>query len=199
MGLCFHPVHCLAWGISPLEPKGCWLGPGLGDKTVTSRRAHMPMSTPCYLCYQCPCPHSESQPLPASPGDPPRPAGRSGPGLYGVTAFSLGLGAHESLCVPSKSGVSVSPSPVKFLWSSPTGFKAKCSGGSPSQCQTPRLGSLMWGSELSLLWENLCDIIIFQFGLPTWRVRDLIISWIHPSYHLIVTSFLSLGVEYPFW
>ena len=52
------------------------------------------------------------------------------------------------------------------LWSScnqaTVAFKDKCSGGS-SQCQTPRLGSLMWGSEVSLLWENFCDIIILQF------------------------------------
>ena len=53
------------------------------------------------------------------------------------------------------------------LWSSctqaPLAFKAKGSGGSSSQCQIPRLGSLMWDSKLSLLWGKLCDIIIFQF------------------------------------
>ena len=36
-------------------------------------------------------------------------------------------------------------------------------GGSSSHCQTSRLGSLMWGSELSLLWEKFCGVIIFQF------------------------------------
>ena len=35
--------------------------------------------------------------------------------------------------------------------------------GSSSQCQTPRLGNLVWGSELSFLWENFCGIIILQF------------------------------------
>ena len=35
--------------------------------------------------------------------------------------------------------------------------------GSSSWCQSSRLGCLMWGSELSLLWENLWNIIIFQF------------------------------------
>ena len=49
-------------------------------------------------------------------------------------------------------------------------FKARFSGGSSSHCQTPRLGSLMWCWELSLLWENLCGIIIFQFlGCPPSR------------------------------
>ena len=42
-------------------------------------------------------------------------------------------------------------------------FKARFSGDSSSHCQTPRLGCLMWGSELSLQWENFCGIIIFQF------------------------------------
>ena len=83
----------------------------------------IPTSTPQYLHHQCPCPHSEPQPPPCtSPGDPPRPAGRSGPGSYEVTAFSLGLDVHKTFCPPSKSGVSVSPSPVEFLRSSPAGL-----------------------------------------------------------------------------
>ena len=71
---------------------------------------------------------------------------------------------------------------LPVLWSSYDqtllAFKARCSGGSFSWCQTPKLGSLMWGSDLSLLWENLCDIIIFQFvGRPPdryvrWFYRD---------------------------
>ena len=50
------------------------------------------------------------------------------------------------------------------LWSSCTqallAFKAKCSGGSFSWFQIPKLGNLMWGSELSLQQENLYNIII---------------------------------------
>ena len=56
-------------------------------------------------------------------------------------------------------------------------FKAKSSGDSSSLCQTSGLGSLTWGSECSLLWENLCNIIILQFadclprgyGIQTYR------------------------------
>ena len=52
------------------------------------------------------------------------------------------------------------------LWSSCTqaslAYHAMSSNGSSSQCQTPRHGRLTWGSELSLLWENLCNIVIFQ-------------------------------------
>ena len=71
-----------------------------------------------------------------------------------------------TLCAPSKSEVSVSP----VLWNScdqTLALRDKCSGGSSSWCLTPRLRGrgeavLMWGSELTLLWENLCDIIILQ-------------------------------------
>ena len=48
-------------------------------------------------------------------GDPPKPAGRSGPGSYEVIALALGLTVYETLCASSKSGVSVSPSLVKLL------------------------------------------------------------------------------------
>ena len=79
----------------------------------------------------------------------------------------VGLSAHENLCMPSKIVVSVSPSPVMLLHSNPIGLQSLMLWGSFSQCQTLRLGSLTWGSGLSHLWENLCDIIIFQFmGLP---------------------------------
>lgn len=75
----------------------------------------MPMSTSWYVCHQGLCPHSEPLLALASPRDPPKPAGRSGPGSYEITAFPLGPGVHESLCVPFKSGVSVSPSSVELL------------------------------------------------------------------------------------
>ena len=42
---------------------------------------------PWGLCYQCPCSHSELHSTPASPGDPPKPLGKSSPGSYGVTAL----------------------------------------------------------------------------------------------------------------
>ena len=49
-------------------------------------------------------------------------------------------------------------------------FKARFSGGSFSQCWTLRLRSLTWGSERSLLWGNLWDMIILQLvgHPPTW-------------------------------
>ena len=61
------------------------------------------------------------------------------------------------------------------LWlshtSAPPAFKARSSGGLSSWCWTPRLGSLMWGSDHSLLGENLCSCDYPPIcGLPTWGV-----------------------------
>ena len=62
---------------------------------------------------------------PDSLGDHPRPASMSGTGSYGVTAFALVSTVHENLCAPSKSGVSVSPSPVELLQSSSAGLQSQ--------------------------------------------------------------------------
>ena len=125
------------------------------------------MGIPWGICHQCPCLHSEPQLTPTSPGDPPRPTGGSGPGSYGVTALPW-VPVHMKPCVHPPRVESLFP---PILWSSCTqallAFKAKCSGGSSFWCQMPSLGSLTWGLELSLLRENLCNIIIFHFvGRP---------------------------------
>ena len=44
----------------------------------------------------------------------------------------------------------------------PLALDAKSSRGSSSPCQIPRLGKLMWGSELSLWWVSLCNLVTFQ-------------------------------------
>ena len=87
----------------------------------------LPMSAPQYIHHKCFCPWSDPQPPPTSPEDPLRPAGRFGQALMKSLLFPLGPSQCAwNLCVPSSSGVSISLSPVKFLWSNP--FKAKCSG-----------------------------------------------------------------------
>ena len=117
------------------------------------------MNVPWILCHQCPFLLSEPQLTSASPVNPPRPIGRSGPGFCGVTGLSRFSGAHGILCVPFKSAVSVCPSTRGLLT-----FRGKCSGSSYSQFQTPRLGRVTWGSELSFLWGNHCNVIVFQPG-----------------------------------
>ena len=81
----------------------------------------------------------------------------------GSLLLPLGPDVHTTLCVPSKSGVSVSPSPVKVLESILLGFKVWLSRNSSSCCQTLRLGSLMWGSEPSLQWVDFCGVSVLQF------------------------------------
>ena len=58
------------------------------------------------------------------------------------------------LCVPLS---------VKLLHSSPTNLQSQMLRGLLLLMPDPQLGSLLVGSEPSLLWENLCDITIFQF------------------------------------
>ena len=45
----------------------------------------------------------------------------------------------------------------------PLAFKVGFSRNSSPHCQTPRLGSLTWGSEPSLQWVDLCGISVLQF------------------------------------
>ena len=116
--------------------------------------------SPWGLHYHCPCPHSKPQPTPTSPGYPPIFIWRYSPGPCGVTIFCwIPVYVKPCFCPPSIESLFL---PV--LWSSCPllllAFKAKCFGDDCSYCHT--LGSLMWGSELSYLWENLCDIF-FRF------------------------------------
>ena len=83
----------------------------------------MPRSTSQNFCCQCPFPHGEPQRHPASAGDPLTLAGRSGSVSFGVTVPSPCILTHTLFCVPSKSGVSVSPSPVEVLQSNPTSLQ----------------------------------------------------------------------------
>ena len=81
----------------------------------------------------------------------------------GSLLLPLGPSAHTTLCVPSKSGVSVSPSPVEVLHQILIDFKVWFSRNSSSCCQTPRLGSLTWGSEPSVQWVDFYGISVLQF------------------------------------
>ena len=45
----------------------------------------------------------------------------------------------------------------------PLAFKVWFSRNSSSCCQTPRLGSLTWGSEPSLQWVDFCGVSVLQF------------------------------------
>ena len=197
MGLCSYLAGFLVWCISALELVDCWVTPCADVKMMTSGEAHAdeyslgPLS-PVSL------PPSESQLTPASPGDPPRFVGKSSPSSYGVTALCwVSVYVTTFWCPPSLEALFC---PV--LWRPCTqvslAFKAKCFGDSSSQCQTVRLGSLTWGSGLSLFWDNLCDVIIFHFvGGPPSKF-GILFSWKCPSCHLIMAPSLSLNAKYLF-
>ena len=59
-------------------------------------------------------------------------------------------------------------------------FTAECSRGSFCQYQTSRLGNLTWDSELSSLWEGLCDSYFAVCGPPTWQVWHCLYPIITP-------------------
>lgn len=74
--------------------------------------------------------------------------------------------ARETLCTLSKSRISFSPVLCSSCTQAPIASQASCSGGFSSQSQTPRLGILTWGAELSLLWENFCQPLFSSLGCP---------------------------------
>ena len=187
------PVGCLAWGLPALDPAGCWVGSGVGAKMATSGRAYadgyslgcLPMSLPLQWATASPC----------LPGRPSKTHREVWPQLLWSDCFALGPSAHENLCALSKSGVSVFPSLVELQHSSPTGLQNQCSGGS-SQCQTPQAGEPDMGLRTLIPVGDPLQYDYFPVcGLPTWQVWNWIRSWQHPSYHLVVASSLSLGVE----
>ena len=70
---------------------------------------------------------------------------------------------HTLLCVcPPRVGSLFHPVLSKSCNQFPLGFKVWFSRNSSSCCRTPRLGSLMWGSEPSLQWVDFCGISVHQ-------------------------------------
>ena len=101
---------------------------------------------------------------PTSAGDLPTVAARYGSVSYGVTAPSTWVLVCTLLCVcPPRVESLFSPVLLKSCNQIPLAFKVWFYGNSSSHCQTPRLGSLTWGSEPSFQWVDFCGIIVLQF------------------------------------
>ena len=138
------------------------MGPGLGEKMGLSWKAHANKYPPLELLPPGSLSLQSATATATSTGVASKPARRSDPGSYKVIAFSPGSWSIQNLVYPPRVEFLFPP----VLWNScdqtPLAFKGRFSGTSSSHCQTPGLGSLIWGSELSLLWENFCDKS-FQF------------------------------------
>ena len=112
----------------------------------------------------------------------------------------LGPNVHTTLCVPSKSGVSVSPRPVEVLQSNSASLQSLILWEFLLPLLDPQVGKPDVGLRTftpvgRLLWHNcspVCDS-------STQRLWDLILLWLCPSYRLIAASPLSLDVGYLYW
>ena len=142
------PILLVVWPEeSQHEPKRCSVGPSLGPNcsswmsapTKSSSRGTLPdISTTSF--YE---PRERATAAPSSPGDPLRPEGRSGPGM------------RPCVCPPRVESLS----PL-LLWNSCA--QARLWGLLLPMPDPPGWGA--WcGAQLSLLWENFCDLIVFQF------------------------------------
>ena len=128
-------------------------------RTWQPPRGLMLVSTPQNHCHHCLCPHTESQSHTlTSPGAPLRPACRSRPVSYEVSAFSLRCSAYETLCVPSKRGSFCFPQSCGVPMIKPSWPSKSILWRRILSVLDPQTVELRWGSELSLLWKNFCDI-----------------------------------------
>ena len=84
--------------------------------------------------------------------------------------FALAPSARESPCAPFKNGVSIYPSPMELLHTSPTGLQCQMLLGLFLPVPDPRT----WGFDVGLRTltpVGLCEPVSFQSGgLPTWEV-----------------------------
>ena len=71
---------------------------------------------------------------------------------------------HTLLCVCPPRVVSLFPPVLSKPYNQIlVAFKVWFPRNSSSHCQTPRLGRLTWGSELSIQWVDFCGISVLQF------------------------------------
>ena len=100
-----------------------WVGPDF-PKVAISRERHMQLNIPeCFAFIVLPSQQATFTPV--FPGCPLRTAVRFDPDSYGDHALPWNPNTCESLCAPFKNGVSVSPSHVELLHTSPTGLQCQ--------------------------------------------------------------------------
>ena len=157
VGLCPLPGSCLAWPNPALGSVGSCSGYWWPSRAFTSRGTFRD----CRCLFPASC--RERLLTHACTGDPPTLAGRFASASCGSLLLFSGLGAHKILFVTFQTGVSVSPSPVEVLSSDPTGPQGQIPWGFPVPLLDPQVGSLTWGSEPSLQWENFFGLFFSSF------------------------------------
>ena len=104
----------------------------------------------------------------------------------------------QDFILPSKTGVSVSPSSMEILQSSPTGLQGHISQGFPVPLLDPQAGKPDTGlrtfTAVGELWCYCSPVC----GSPIQQVWGFILTCLCPFYHLGVASSLSLDMGYPF-
>ena len=156
MSLCSSSVGCLAWGIPALEPTAVHWGQVLVPKCWPPDTSTTSVLVNKWVIA-----------IPCLPRRLLRPVGRFGLGLYEI----LGPGAHETLCAPSKSTVSVSPSPVDLLHSCPAGLQRQMLWGLLLLMTDPLTGEPVMGLRAltpmgELLWYNYSPV--YRSALGGW-------------------------------
>ena len=159
----------------------------------------MPTCSTQDCCCRRPCPRSRPLPVQISAGELQTPTGRSGSVSWGVTAPFPWVLVHTRFCL-CLSKVSTSPSPVEVLESNPIDLQIQIPWRFPVPLLDPQVGKSHVGPRTfaalrELLWY-FCSPVCRS---PTWWVWDFILSWLCPSYSLIVVSPLSLDTGYFFW
>ena len=128
-----------------------------------SRRVHAVEYLPI-SCHQCPHAQREPQLAPASIGDLLRPAGRSGPRSYEVTAFALCPSVQRTpVCALQDWGLYF-PLSCVFPAIKPCWLPKPNSLGAPLPYSGPPGRGACLGVQNSLLREKSNDIIILQLG-----------------------------------
>ena len=153
MGLCSLPTSCLTWWDPVLESINLY-----SKDLVTSNRTCAKISLPRVL-PPVPHPHGRLLLTHASAGDPQTFTVRSCSVSCRVTYPFPWVLVHTKLCVLQES---VSLVLWKFCNQILLVFRIWLPGNSQSFGWIPRLGSLMWGFELSSV-RNSFGIIVLQF------------------------------------
>ena len=144
---------------------------------------------------QCPCAWGRPLPTNTSAGDPHTLTDRSGSVFCGVTVpFPRVLVCTGFICALQEWSLhfpqSFESSTIKSRW--PT--KSDSLGILSPFARSP--GSGAWCGAKNLHKSTRTSLVLFSplCGSLTWRVKDFVLSWLLPSYHLTVASPLSLDL-----